>query len=412
MQPSQCTKVPITKGETEAFIQCKTQLNVKLEKLCDFTKIENPGDLLYFKIKDEVTCCFDNHKCDTWFHLQQQIYKNAKTYLKNKNKVLNQLVEFVGYKTCHHLNSLDSQKCAEDCKSLQTRKFAKNCTSNGGLFKCCIRRDKRGCNECRFCCTLPMCTYPPGGLESTVFDGLNGLNLNSQKNKIQANDIFFSNGMIYKSEDYRCLKPYSHEDPNKWHTYDMEAYRKSFSPKTLDNVHSFKYDNNLHNFVDPMVLKKFTRSKKDSEANWKRSYGYHYVKNIPGFHFKKSIFGVSLNINATSCVNKCNAIENSRFAQLCAQEGGYFKCCVGAWGLGVFEKTRLSLIKDGLIKAEQDQVCNHTSITNLCNVCTLDGICTKKNPLSGETTQIFYRDMADTDTLDNVKSEFSIYTLG
>ena len=57
----------------------------------------------------------------------------------------------MGYKTCHALNSsLDSTICAKDCNRLKKHKFAKDCKNKGGLYKCCIRRDKAFCHECRY----------------------------------------------------------------------------------------------------------------------------------------------------------------------------------------------------------------------------------------------------------------------
>ena len=57
----------------------------------------------------------------------------------------------MGYKTCHALNSsLDSTICAKDCDRLKKHKFAKDCKNRGGLYKCCIRRDKAFCHECRY----------------------------------------------------------------------------------------------------------------------------------------------------------------------------------------------------------------------------------------------------------------------
>ena len=74
----------------------------------------------------------------------------------------------MGYKTCHMLNSsLDATICAKvfallllfslidqifvkDCDRLKKHKFAKDCKNRGGLYKCCIRRDKAFCHECRY----------------------------------------------------------------------------------------------------------------------------------------------------------------------------------------------------------------------------------------------------------------------
>ena len=103
--------------------------------------------------------------------MQTDLYRKAKQYLTNRTEVLDKMVKVMGYKTCHPIDSLDATKCAEDCKSFEKMEFAtKNCTEKGGLFKCCIRRDRMGCNNCRFCCTLPMCTYSPENKISTIFE--------------------------------------------------------------------------------------------------------------------------------------------------------------------------------------------------------------------------------------------------
>ena len=72
-------------------------------------------------------------------------------YLTNPEGFLDKTIRPMGYKTCHALNSsLDATACAEDCDRFENQKFAKDCKLNNGVFKCCIRRDKAFCNECRF----------------------------------------------------------------------------------------------------------------------------------------------------------------------------------------------------------------------------------------------------------------------
>ena len=57
----------------------------------------------------------------------------------------------MGYKTCHVLNSsLDATVCAKDCDHQKKQDFATKCRDKGGLYKCCIRRDKAFCHECRY----------------------------------------------------------------------------------------------------------------------------------------------------------------------------------------------------------------------------------------------------------------------
>ena len=192
--------------------------------------------------------------------MENQIYENAKKYLRDPQSVLKELVDpEIGYKSCHHLKSDDVSKCANDCKALEKRKFAKNCSNTGGFFKCCIRRDKRGCHECKFCCTLPMCTYPPGGRDNTVFD--EKISLEENQSLLKAKNIFWSHEIIYKNYDYRCVKPYSHKDPKKWHMYDMEPFRHAHNSKVFKLVPSYEPDNKMFNFEDPKVFKRFVKSK-------------------------------------------------------------------------------------------------------------------------------------------------------
>ena len=282
MRPSQC-KFIISEDDEKAFSMCKTQLTEILQKKYNYSKVGNPGELLYCKKRGALTCCFANDSCASWSNIHNNIYTAAKEYLTNRSSVLNNLVQTMGYNTCHHLNSLDASKCAADCKDLEKGNFAKKCKSEGGLFKCCIRRDKRNCHECRYCCTLAMCTKPPGGKDFTEFGGLANLKLKSQKNTLRANDLFFSNEHIYKNDDYHCLKPDSHKNKQKWRKYDMEKYRQAYNQETLEKVPTFKYDNMLYNFVNPKVFKSFTKNEKRGRRIWKRTYGYSYTHQIPGY---------------------------------------------------------------------------------------------------------------------------------
>jgi hypothetical protein len=365
---------------------CKTHLTPILQKKCEYSKIKNAGELLYCKQRGVVTCCFANESCDSWPSLQNKIYKNAREYLINKTDVLNKLVKLMGYKTCHHLNSLDASQCADDCKKLEKEQFAKTCKSKGGLFKCCIRRDKRSCHECRYCCTLPMCTMPPGGKEYTEFDGLEDLKLESQKNVLKANDLFFSTEHIYKDDDYHCLKPDSHKKKEKWRKYEMEKYKEAYSPETLESVPTFKYDNKLYNFVDPEVFKSFTKNERSGRKNWRKTYGFYYTKQIPGFYAGK----YNETLVAYKCLKKCTEMENSNFARQCKKDGGYFKCCGSYWWLDMFEEARNRLIEDGLIEAKTTQICDSKSNKNPCLYCSMNGICTKSNPFTGGLTHVHY----------------------
>ena len=230
-------------------------------------------------------CCVKNEKCDTFEHINNEIYIKAKEYLENTTGFINSLVKSVGYKTCHPLQSLNARKCADDCKEQEKSEFAKNCMEGGGLFKCCIRRDKRFCHECRFCCTLPMCVKLPGGKEGTHFESIK-LKLEDQTNRETAGEIFFSTGHRYKSEDYYCLKPDSNKDPEKWEQYQMEKYREAYTKEVLEAVPTYKYNNKLNNFVDPDVLKMFTKVGKKSLEAWQSTYNL-WMRKIPSFYSVK-----------------------------------------------------------------------------------------------------------------------------
>ena len=114
-----------------------------------------------------------------------------------------------------------------------------------------------------------------------------------------ASDFFNSLQHIYKDWDYRCLVPYSHKDPNKWKTYDMHNYRKASSEDRLERVDQYKHDNNFFNWIDPKVLKKFTKSTKSVKTTWKKTYGFPYVSLLTwgGKYVSPQ--------NNTKCFKKC-----------------------------------------------------------------------------------------------------------
>ena len=202
-------------------------------------------------------------------------------------------------------------------------------------------------------------------------------------------DIFNSDKFIYKSDDYHCLKPNSHKDPTKWHKYDAPGYRKAFNKEMLENVKTFKYDKNLYNFADPEVFKTFTMDEKKAKKNWKKTYRFQYTSKIPAYDSERS-FDSS---NITRCIKKCINMENSKFAKKCTKSGGYFKCCTSYWTLNPFEEARNQLIKDGLIKDSETNICGTESSEDGCTYCSTNGICTKENPSDGTLTHHYYPKM-------------------
>ena len=67
------------------------------------------------------------------------MFVKAVEFLKSPKQFLHQMVENLGYDTCHQTTEYDASKCFQDCIKLEHSRFAKNCTKNGGLYKCCIR---------------------------------------------------------------------------------------------------------------------------------------------------------------------------------------------------------------------------------------------------------------------------------
>ena len=154
-----------------------------------------------------------------------KMYDKALKYQSNPKKHLKSLIKDVGYDTCHQIKGYDASKCHKDCKKLEKSKFAKDCEKNKkGVFKCCIRRDKEFCHECRFCCTLSICTTATGNFYKDSDKEKAGAD---KKNKISAKSAFENEHKMFKSHDYRCLKPKKGVSPEKWPHYYMPDYRKA-----------------------------------------------------------------------------------------------------------------------------------------------------------------------------------------
>ena len=112
------------------------------------------------------------------------------------------------------------------------------------------------------------------------------LELKDQKNSVSARDLFYDEQWLFKAWDYRCLVPYSHNDPTKWKTYEMHDFRKASNEEELKRVDKFKYDNNFFNWRDPKVFKYFTKSKKSMKKAWKKTFGFPYVTQVPVDYLK------------------------------------------------------------------------------------------------------------------------------
>ena len=74
-----------------------------------------------------------------WEGHEKETFAKSVKFLRSPERFVSKLVEDLGYDTCHVTKEYDASKCHQDCIKLEKSSFAKNCTKNGGLYKCCIR---------------------------------------------------------------------------------------------------------------------------------------------------------------------------------------------------------------------------------------------------------------------------------
>ena len=125
------------------------------------------------------------------------------------------------------------------------------------MTKLSLRRDKVFCHECRFCCTLSICT----NREGTYFRNSEDKPLNGSKNKVfylifrkhfylffyQLKAVNAATGYLidmrmYKYPDYRCLKPKPGLPSSQWPHYDMEQHRVAKSIEELNKVEEIPFN--------------------------------------------------------------------------------------------------------------------------------------------------------------------------
>ena len=178
-----------------------------------------------------------------------------------------------------------------------------------------FRRDKESCHECRFCCTLSICTtkentYFKEGIDETTDkeDSVNG---------VTAKTGFLVDMKMWKYYDFRCLKPVEGKESEVWPHYEMAGFRAAKSKQELDRVKEIKFDKYFFNMEDPDIFDAFT-TKNKAYKFWKRTYGFDYATLVEGKNAKG---------NFSKCLMRCLKAEESKFAVNCRHTGGFFKCC-------------------------------------------------------------------------------------
>ena len=337
---------------------CKQTLNEKLVKYCrtkHYAPVGSPGRFLYCSVRATLTCCFVQETCSS----ESAAEKMAVEILQDRKGYLEKL-KMQDYKTCHYIENLNATECANDCAKLQKQEFANQCSSDGGFFKCCIVL-KVPCHECQYCCTLPMCTYPPGGLERTTFE-------NQTKTKDESTISAIS------SVD-ECIKPFSHKNPKKWHSYRQNDFLYAHSKKSFENLKSYE-TNEYWNWIDPEVLKAVTEGPK-AVKNLQSFFWNSYVARIPKDLSRRSIF---------PCLKRCVQMENSNYARSCKRLGGYFKCCANSLDLSPYEVDQ-KLSKKGLLPS-RPSICKPSEPNDSCSFCRIHGSCSK--PKKGRIKQYIF----------------------
>ncbi|XP_023345130.1 uncharacterized protein LOC111714290 [Eurytemora carolleeae] len=356
-------------SDVQVFNRCKIKLTKTLGEKCRATTVEKAGELLYCKNQKQTIVCSHKYKCTKdWTKINSGFKDKAVAYLTNKTDWLNKEKE-KGYGSCRDLNSsLDASVCLKDCKDFEKSDFANSCKKDGGFFKCCIRRDKANCHECRFCCTLLMCTTTPSPGEVytsfSKYDVNNNDTVNGSSERLVANELFYMYHHMYKEPDYRCLNPNSDKDPTKWGHYDPNQFAAAKNKEDLEEVVTYPFDNRFLNYEDPEVLKLMTTGK-DMEKNWKEVYGVDFVSHRG---------------DQSEVLLDCYKAESSQFAQDCRKKQGFFKCCVSGWNLGVIQTARKSLKAHKLIDKVDDSVCKHKLN---CQITSSVHFCSTRDPFSG-----------------------------
>ena len=93
---------------------------------------------------------------------------------------------------------------------------------------------------------------------------------------------FSTDARMYKSYDFRCLKPKPGIPSGQWPHYEMTQFRAAKSKQELDRVPEIPFDKFFFNFEDPKVLNSMTDGTMNSRELWKRTYGFDWADYIPG----------------------------------------------------------------------------------------------------------------------------------
>jgi len=328
----------------QSIEDCKRTLTKEVLRPCmtNTDQIPQTGKLLYCHSRSLTTCCIHNYTCNGYEETNNNLKYAAANYLSDKKVYLAKEVKKRGFNSCYPMTGLDARKCAEECNSLlKTSPLLDHCKNKGGLLKCCVRRDKVFCDECRYCCTLPFCSYKDEHGEIIV-EGENILTSNKiADQEIGTHAVYELKAIntFYKGYDNRCLKPDENKPAEKWDHYDQDDFYEAINKEELEQAKTWTFDKNFLNFVDPGVMKQFTDTKKTDI--WKETYGFDNVHVVPEGTFK--LYPETLQ----ACLKK---ELKSSFAKKCRKDKGFFKCCQRVLLLRTLVEARQYLINQSYIE--------------------------------------------------------------
>ena len=110
-----------------------------------------------------------------------------------------------------------------------------------------FRRDKEFCHECRYCCTLSVCTTKRGSIFRFSNKSLSDAQETGSNSDPNAGMGFLTDLRMYKTYDMRCLKPNPKRPSSKWGHYEMHGYRAAKTKAELGQYFINDFQN--YNFL-------------------------------------------------------------------------------------------------------------------------------------------------------------------
>jgi len=358
--------------ELKTYTKCKRKLAPKVIYFCHDTKLKKAGELIYTlkRYGDSKSvnfvCCVKNQTCyKDYQEIGDALQVEAERFLTDTAGYLEDKIKYEGYHTCHPIKNKDASVCHEDCKSLTTKSSLKDrCSDMGGQIKCCIRRHTAHCEECQYCCTIPICTWMSRDdtHQKTITDTEKSSKIN-KTDMLQAQHSIWSLSSFFMADDTRCLKADENVKPREWETYMPEDFMTATTKKDIAQLRTMPHDERFFNFEDPKVFLLLTGE--DFQQQMQEAYGFDFVSKTK---YESPML---------PCAKQCMKAEYESFALKCKRKKGLFKCCVARLDLKVFEETRQYLYTQGLVNSTTN-VCNSTTPSGCenCLFCTVTYSCT------------------------------------